>query len=409
MPDNSALDDITTQVETRVNKTLLTLFGWQINSHVILFNGILALGTIIAACVIYFVLNIQDYTKYVPEGMVVLLASIQPYINIVLRIWKSGDNPIMRVVGKSVTEAHDNVNVDLDKVIADNTHQSPTPATGSTTTAVPDKPVVVPPTPEPVVPTPAPVVAPPVVESTPTPTPPIVDPLVKPTEAVYSDATASGSVSTIGVIGVPKSLTQAFYDHIQPKLFPHLKNLPDQSGLLQKHKDGLVRLYNECIAQGVTAIDQIAYVLTTCYHESQRPIHGIWLPTMSPVEELGLGHGLKYGVPAGPYNLVYYGRGDIQTTWYDNYVKFTNILVHEFGMQVDLARHPELCLDPKISAIIAVYGMKHGTFTGVRLDTYINAKGTNFKGARHIVNGTDDDDLIAGQAVIMAEGLKLCL
>jgi putative chitinase len=414
MTDDSMIDRLAIDAEQRIDKVLFTCFGWQISSEVLLFNGIMAIGVMIAACVLFFVIHIQDYANFVPKAIVLAVAGVQPYINIVLRIWRSSDNPVLKRVSASIDKSDEPVNIDLQKTLSETTHVvhptsdvAPTPIQPPVATVVVAAPVVVEPTP---LPTPTPIIQP---AESPTVAVPVIpsgiDTLIKVTQSLYSDSMASGGVSTIGVKTAAKPLTQAFYDYIQPKLFPHVKNLPDDSGLLQKHKVGLIRLYEECLNQSVTRVEQIAYVLTSCYHESQRPIHGIWYPTMSPVEELGHGRGLKYGVATGPYGLIYYGRGDIQTTWYTNYVKFTKILNDEFKINVNLAKNPELCLDPQISAIIAVYGMKHGTFAGVRLDTYINDAGCDFAAARHIVNGTDDAALIASQAHIMLDGLKLCL
>ena len=42
--------------------------------------------------------------------------------------------------------------------------------------------------------------------------------------------------------------------------------------------------------------------------------------------------------------------------------------------------------------------MTKGTFTGKKLDEYINHVITDYKNARRIINGMDDADLIAGYA-----------
>src|SRR5215468_7473566 len=57
----------------------------------------------------------------------------------------------------------------------------------------------------------------------------------------------------------------------------------------------------------------LAYILATTFHETAQ--------TMAPIAEYGKGKGKPYGVPDGPYNQVYYGRGFVQLTWYDNYKK----------------------------------------------------------------------------------------
>lgn len=59
--------------------------------------------------------------------------------------------------------------------------------------------------------------------------------------------------------------------------------------------------------------------------------------------EIGQGRGKKYGVPTGPYNKVYYGRGPIQITWESNYKKITQEIFPQMGINVDIWANPELC------------------------------------------------------------------
>jgi predicted chitinase len=62
---------------------------------------------------------------------------------------------------------------------------------------------------------------------------------------------------------------------------------------------------------------------------------------------------------------------------------------------VDLVGNPELAENPRIAAQILVGGMREGTFTGRRLDQYINDQQTDFNGARRTVNGNDRAGRIA--------------
>jgi len=55
----------------------------------------------------------------------------------------------------------------------------------------------------------------------------------------------------------------------------------------------------------------VAYVLATAAHET-----GF---AMQPVNEVGRGHGRKYGAPDPETGNVYYGRGYVQLTWKANY------------------------------------------------------------------------------------------
>ena len=59
--------------------------------------------------------------------------------------------------------------------------------------------------------------------------------------------------------------------------------------------------------------------------------------------ELGYGKGKKYGVPTGPYNQIYYGRGPIQITWEANYKAITEQCFPKIGINADIHRNPDLC------------------------------------------------------------------
>ena len=84
----------------------------------------------------------------------------------------------------------------------------------------------------------------------------------------------------------------------------------------------------------------------------------------------------------------YFGRSHIQLTHKANYEKMGRRL------GVDLAGKPDLALDPKISAQIAIVGMVEGHFTGRKLADYFNGDTDNPAGARRIVNGPDGTDAL---------------
>jgi len=130
----------------------------------------------------------------------------------------------------------------------------------------------------------------------------------------------------------------------------------------------------------------LAYVLATTYHETAR--------TMQPIAEYGRGKGKAYGVPDGPYNQVYYGRGFVQLTWYDNYKK-QDAKLQLNGQLVQVA---DTALDLQVATDVIFGGMQDGDFTGVGLGKYINDNGTDFYNARKIVNGLDQASTIAGYA-----------
>jgi len=173
----------------------------------------------------------------------------------------------------------------------------------------------------------------------------------------------------------------------------------------QTQVDGInfkLQAFNE---MGVTDIRNIAYMFATSYHETDK--------TMLPITEYGKGKGRAYGTwyknsivddycwkngekkvayLKKDHPFLYYGRGDVQLTWYDNYEKAGKEL------KVDLLGNPEKALDPVISAKVMVLGMKYGWFTGRNLDRYINEKGCDYVNARRIINGMDRAEDIASYA-----------
>lgn len=130
----------------------------------------------------------------------------------------------------------------------------------------------------------------------------------------------------------------------------------------------------------------LSYCLATAYHETDRK--------MQPIAEYGHGHGKPYGKPQGPYNKLYYGRGLVQLTWYDNYVK-AQVELYHLGIKLDLVRDPDSALSPNGASEILLYGMTRGWFTGKKLTNYFNHAASDPVGARHIVNGTDKAAQIA--------------
>lgn len=131
----------------------------------------------------------------------------------------------------------------------------------------------------------------------------------------------------------------------------------------------------------------LAYILATVWHECKK--------TMQPIEEIGKGKGKPYGAKfkfnKASYSLpnkIYYGRGFVQLTWFENYELMGKI----FG--VDLLNKPELALDLEIATKIMFYGMTRGSFTGKRLNQFFNDTINDPVGARKIINGSDKAELI---------------
>ncbi len=160
--------------------------------------------------------------------------------------------------------------------------------------------------------------------------------------------------------------------------------------------DGLNFILSSWEKSGLADLRWLAYILATAYHETAY--------TMQPIEEYGKGknrtygkkikmNGSKYTVP----DKIYYGRGYVQLTWYENYDKMGRVL------GIDLLNKPELALKHDIAANIMLEGMTlgitgKGDFTGKALENYFNGKTEDWINARRIINGTDKAAKIAGEA-----------
>lgn len=135
----------------------------------------------------------------------------------------------------------------------------------------------------------------------------------------------------------------------------------------------------------LTDLRQLAYILATIKHETAN--------TFRPIEEYGKGKGRPY------YELInghrYYGRGYVQLTWYENYLKMTKRL-NQLGIECDLVNNPEEALKWDIASAITFIGMSEGQFTGKKLSDYFNEYDENPIDARKIINGKDKAKMIAG-------------
>lgn len=181
---------------------------------------------------------------------------------------------------------------------------------------------------------------------------------------------------------------KAFFDSIRKSIFG--------GKLTQIHVDNINILLDECKRVHVCDNRFIAYILATAYHETAH--------TMLPLEEYGKGKGKPYGskikMSRKAYiepNKIYFGRGYVQLTWYENYELMGRLL------GIDLLNNPELALKSDIAAKIIVEGMTKGSssfgdFTGKALEHYFTDEKTDWVNARRIVNGLDKAELIAEHA-----------
>ena len=158
--------------------------------------------------------------------------------------------------------------------------------------------------------------------------------------------------------------------------------------LSQGQVDGVNAIFNEWEKRKADDLRHLSYMLATVYHETAK--------TMQPINEYGKGEGKKYGskikMSGKAYSKpdkIYFGRGFVQLTWYENYETMAKLL------GVDLLNAPEKALELNIATQILFEGMRLGTFTGKKLSDYFSDKKDDPKNARRIINGTDKAELIA--------------
>src|SRR3954471_13721270 len=100
-----------------------------------------------------------------------------------------------------------------------------------------------------------------------------------------------------------------FFDQIRQSLFG--------GSIKPSQVVGLTAILDEWEANHWNSDDRwLAYILATPYHETDK--------TMQPIREYGRGKGKAYGNPDPQTGQVYYGRGLVQLTWFDNYRKAAN-------------------------------------------------------------------------------------
>ena len=160
----------------------------------------------------------------------------------------------------------------------------------------------------------------------------------------------------------------------------------------QSQVDGLNAILDEWENNYSSKDDRwLAYMLATAHHETDR--------RMQPIEEYGKGKGRPYGknikMNGTRYNdtaNLFYGRGFVQLTWYENYQKAGAKL------GLNLIKNPEKTLELPVATKIMFLGMMEGWFTGKKLSQYFNSTTEDVYNARRIINGTDKANLIADYA-----------
>jgi putative chitinase len=167
----------------------------------------------------------------------------------------------------------------------------------------------------------------------------------------------------------------------------------------QKQVNGVNAILEEWEAHYAYEDDRwLAYMLATTHHETGR--------TMQPIEEWGKGRDRPYGkrlkmtkdksgnrIPYTDTNELFYGRGFVQLTWYENYDKAGRKLGKDF------LHNASGVLELGNATKIMFLGMTEGWFTGAKLSRFFNPSTEDWKNARKIINGTDKWDLIKDYAL----------
>jgi hypothetical protein len=169
---------------------------------------------------------------------------------------------------------------------------------------------------------------------------------------------------------------------------------------------GLRNLMERLIADPeLTDLRWVAYMLATVKHECAN--------TWQPIEEYGKGAGREYKAEITvkiddktTLKNVYYGRGYVQLTWDYGYKGMDKALGLKGGDSLYL--HPENALKPDVAYAIMSYGMRHGTFTGVRLSQFITGSKVGYLHARRVINGDDEAERIRDYAVAFEFLLRFC-
>lgn len=168
--------------------------------------------------------------------------------------------------------------------------------------------------------------------------------------------------------------SKAFYDSIRETIF--------KGTISTKQFEGVEAILSEYTRLCINDTRKLAYILATAFHETAS--------TMQAIEEYGKGKNYTYGrkikMSRKPYETpdrIYFGRGHVQLTWYENYDSMGKVL------GVDLLNKPELALTMEVSVKVLFTGMIRGMFTGRKLADYFTPEKSDAYNARRIVNGID--------------------
>lgn len=137
----------------------------------------------------------------------------------------------------------------------------------------------------------------------------------------------------------------------------------------------------------------LAYYLATAFWETNRTMaavrEGYYLNPIGPHQNDPTGPAEAYRKTLRYY--PFYGRGLVQLTWKDNYLRQGK----PDRVGVDLVANPDKALDPRIAAAVMFVGMEHGDFGGGGIAKYFHDAVELPGDARQLVNGHDHEFDIA--------------
>lgn len=184
-----------------------------------------------------------------------------------------------------------------------------------------------------------------------------------------------------------------FFDEVRGSMF--------RGTLTQGQVDGMNATLDVWLLSRFTDWRWLAYILGTTFHE----VGGLMLPVREGFKDFDkdarkVVASRDYGKEDATSGEVYYGRGNVQLTWADNYKAMGEII------GVNLYASPDAALSRYTANFIQMIGMSRGTFTGKQLSDYFNDTTEDWYNARRIVNGTDQAEKIAGYSRTFYEAIK---
>ncbi len=180
---------------------------------------------------------------------------------------------------------------------------------------------------------------------------------------------------------------QAFFSSIRANPF---------GGRLNEAQVRGIELVLDSYQRQASGIDMrhLAYILATAFHETAATMQPV-RETLAASDDAAI-RNLDRAYAAGKLGQVktpywrrdadgksWLGRGLVQLTHRRNYVAMSALT------GIDLVAQPERAMEPEVSALILIEGMREGSFTGRRLSHYFNGRQADWEGARAIINGRD--------------------